>query len=110
MANQRPRHQSLGVQSYADRRSQRDRNRSAGRIYGWRWQKLRAAYLVQYPLCSCGCGYPATVVDHKKPHNGDPALMYDWDNLQSMTKQCHDRKTATYDGGFGNPISNGGSR
>ena len=45
----------------------------------------------------------ATVVDHRTPHNGDEALLYDWDNLQSMTKACHDRKTAARDGGFGNP-------
>ncbi|HEY1442346.1 MAG TPA: hypothetical protein VGF65_16340 [Mycobacterium sp.] len=30
--------------------------------------------------------------------------MYSWDNLQAMTKQCHDRKTAAHDGGFGNPL------
>lgn len=30
--------------------------------------------------------------------------MYDWDNLQAMTKPCHDRKTARYDGGFGHPV------
>ena len=51
-----------------------------------------------------GCGRPATVVDHRTPHNGDEALLYDWDNLQAMTKACHDRKTAARDGGFGNPV------
>jgi 5-methylcytosine-specific restriction enzyme A len=60
-------------------------------------------YLRANPLCECGCQQPATVVDHKKPHNGDRALMYAWDNLQSMTKACHDRKTASQDGGFGHP-------
>jgi 5-methylcytosine-specific restriction protein A len=55
-------------------------------------------------LCECGCGYPATVVDHRQPHNGNDRLMYAWDNLQAMTKQCHDRKTAAHDGGFGNPL------
>lgn len=47
---------------------------------------------------------PATVVDHRRPHGGDYALIYDWDNLQAMTKPCHDRKTAGQDGGFGNPL------
>ena len=50
------------------------------------------AYLARNPLCQCdendgaGCGRAATVVDHRTPHNGDPALLYAWDNLQSMTK------------------------
>jgi 5-methylcytosine-specific restriction protein A len=29
------------------------------------------------------------------------ALFWDWDNLQGMCRQCHSRKTATHDGGFG---------
>jgi 5-methylcytosine-specific restriction enzyme A len=83
---------------------------SPSRTYGHRWRKLRTLKLQKDPLCQCdanlgrGCGYPATVVDHRRPHNGDPGLMYAWDNLQSMTKACHDRKTAARDGGFGNPI------
>ena len=72
------------------------------RKYGRRWRKLRAAYLAAHPLCECGCDQVAAVVDHKRPHNGDDALMYAWDNLQAMTKACHDRKTAGRDGGFGN--------
>ena len=62
------------------------------------------AYLAQNPLCECGCMRPATVVDHKRPHNGNRALMFDWDNLQAMTKPCHDRTTAALEGGFGNPV------
>jgi 5-methylcytosine-specific restriction protein A len=83
---------------------------SPSRIYGRRWQRLRIAYLAQHPLCECeendgaGCGRPATVVDHRTPHNGDAVLLYSWDNLQAMTKACHDRKTAARDGGFGNPV------
>jgi 5-methylcytosine-specific restriction protein A len=40
-------------------------------------------------------------VDHKQPHHGDDVLMYAWSNLQSLTAECHNRKTATQDGGFG---------
>lgn len=64
-------------------------------------------YLRSHPLCECDdtqCNGIATVVDHRIPHNGDRSLMYRWDNLQAMTKPCHDRKTAREDGGFGNPI------
>lgn len=73
-------------------------------IYGRRWRALRAAYLASHPLCECGCGRGAEVVDHIEPHNGDERLLFAWSNLQAMTKQCHDRKTAARDGGFGNPF------
>jgi 5-methylcytosine-specific restriction protein A len=86
----------------ADRRRAYDAARgSRSRIYGHRWRKLRLAYLAASDL---RCGRAATVVDHRRPHNGDAALLYDWDNLQAMTKPCHDAKTARIDGGFGNPI------
>ncbi|MDD4570646.1 MAG: HNH endonuclease signature motif containing protein [Tepidanaerobacteraceae bacterium] len=41
---------------------------------------------------------PATVVDHIKPHKGDVKLFFDINNLQSLCKTCHDRKTAKEDG------------
>jgi 5-methylcytosine-specific restriction protein A len=104
MPTRRPVHRPIGVQTAAERRATYDARRpSPSRVYGWRWQKLRAAYLAAHPLCECGCGYAARVVDHRTPHNGDPALIYNWHNLQAMTKPCHDRKTAARDGGFGNP-------
>ena len=99
-----PVHRPIGVTTSAARRAAYDAARvSPSRIYGRQWQKLRLAYLVAHPLCECGCSYPATVVDHRRPHNGDRELLYDWDNLQALTKACHDRKTAARDGGFGNP-------
>jgi 5-methylcytosine-specific restriction enzyme A len=105
MAERRPVHVPIGAQSPAERKAAYIANRpSPSRVYGRRWEKLRRAYLASHPECECGCGYPAAVVDHRTPHNGDPVLMYDWDNLQAMTKACHDRKTAARDGGFGNPV------
>jgi 5-methylcytosine-specific restriction enzyme A len=110
LPNRRPTHRAPGVLSPAERRKMYDAARpSPSRIYGRRWQRLRLAYLARNPLCQCeendgaGCGRPAIVVDHRIPHNGDPVLLYDWNNLQAMTKACHDRKTAARDGGFGNP-------
>jgi 5-methylcytosine-specific restriction protein A len=44
----------------------------------------------------------ATVVDHIKPHQGDPELFWDSENLQALCAPCHSRKTASEDGGFGN--------
>ena len=97
----------MGVQTAADRRRAAARASGSARGYDWRWKKLRDAFLAQNPLCVCGCGRPASVVDHKRAHGGDPALLYDWNNLQAMTKPCHDRKTAARDGGFGNPVKLG---
>jgi 5-methylcytosine-specific restriction protein A len=86
---------------YQDRDARRAAYGSTTRLYNLRlWRRIRIAYLAQHPLCECGCGYAATVVDHKIPHQGDRELMFDWDNLQAMTKPCHDRKTATQDSGF----------
>jgi 5-methylcytosine-specific restriction enzyme A len=111
MPLRRPLHRPVGFLSPAERRAAYDLTRVRSPIYDTaHWQRLRKAYLAQNPLCQCeanggrGCGYAATVVDHKRPHNGDKALAYSWDNLQAMTKSCHDRKTAARDGGFGNPV------
>lgn len=63
-----------------------------------RWQRLRRDQLRRHPLCQCPiCGEgkhkitPATVVDHKTPHRGDKRLFFDPANLQSMSKEHHDR-------------------
>lgn len=83
------------------------RESSTQRGYGYRWQQVSKGFLNAHPLCQCEyCKEgalqlkPATVVDHKIPHRGDMALFWDRDNWQSMAKECHDRKTATEDGGF----------
>jgi 5-methylcytosine-specific restriction enzyme A len=57
-------------------------------------------------MCQCPhCneqGLPASVVDHKKKHNGDPRLFFDPRNLRSMAKPCHDRfKQSEEKGGAG---------
>ena len=55
------------------------------------WRKLRLIKLDNDPLCE-KCGKPAEEVDHKIPvANG--GSMYDYDNLQSMCKTCHSKKT-----------------
>lgn len=103
MATSPPVHRPAGWQSDADRRAARDRAR-VNPYSNARWRKLRAAYLATHPICECGCGHVATVVNHRRPHLGDATLLYAWDNLEAMTKPCHDRRTATHDGGFGNPV------
>lgn len=83
------------------------RDKSLHALYGSRWRRARAAFLRRFPLCQgdqCRANgelTPATVVDHKVAHRGDLSLFWDQSNWQSLCKSCHDRKTATVDGGFG---------
>lgn len=81
---------------------------ACARGYDRRWQKLRLSHLAEHPLCvpclSAGRTTEATEVDHRIPHKGDHSLLFDADNLTSMCKACHGRKTATEDGGFGHPV------
>lgn len=88
------------------RRAQSDvRDTAHRRGYSVRWRAARARYLALHPLCvKCAAERyvkPATVVDHIKPHKGDPALFWDVSNWQSLCKTHHDQKTAREDGGFG---------
>lgn len=59
-----------------------------------RWQTLRAHQLSVQPLCarcqSEGRIIAATVVHHKRKHNGDPLLFFDINNLASSCAPCHD--------------------
>ena len=63
------------------------------------WQRLRYYQLLKHPLCKycadLGIINKANIVDHIKPHEGNEALMFDADNLQSLCKQCHDKVKAT---------------
>lgn len=73
------------------------------RGYTHRWAVYRAEYLRAHPICvRCDQITPASVVDHIIPHRGRHDLMWAEDNLQALCKRCHDRKTVTEDGGFGN--------
>lgn len=73
------------------------------------WERVRAEWLRCFPNCvECQARNvltKATDVDHIHPHNGDPVLFFDRDNLQSLCHACHSRKTAAEDGGFGNAPS-----
>lgn len=70
------------------------------------WRRRRARYLSTHP--TCGCGAPATVVDHVIPRAELVARgVHDPDAdqwLQPLCKPCHDRKTAAVDGGFGRDV------
>ncbi|WP_396957026.1 HNH endonuclease [Nitrosomonas sp.] len=79
---------------YARLKMNQDRQSSAARGYGYRWQKAREGYLRKHPLCADherrGRIVAATVVDHIIPHRGDSKLFWDSNNWQSLCKHCHD--------------------
>jgi 5-methylcytosine-specific restriction protein A len=65
----------------------------------------RVRFLAEHPWCvRCdaeGGRSLATVVDHRRPHKGDPELFWDERNWDPLCKRHHDQKTVTEDGGFG---------
>ena len=89
-----------------------DRPSAARRGYGYKWRKLRDWFIRAHPYCEeClrqGRMTLATDVDHITPHKGDATLLLDVNNLQSLCHECHSRKTAGEDGGFGNRSTPGG--
>lgn len=91
-------------------REQRGSARERG--YDTRWERYRSAYLREHPLCvECAAGVPlprgvrpravtaATVVDHIRPHKGDPELFWDPANHRAVCKPHHDARVD--EGDFG---------
>lgn len=66
------------------------------------WRAVRAQRLALDPYCCCGCGRRANTVDHIKSRRLFPELALELSNTRSYYANCHNRKTATFDGGFGN--------
>jgi len=65
------------------------------------WRNLRTIVLARDPICKLCNRAASTVADHIRPHKGVWYLFCDLLNLQGVCKVCHDKKTATEDGGFG---------
>jgi 5-methylcytosine-specific restriction enzyme A len=86
--------QPLSVRTVAAARATRTE-----RGYSNRWARAAKVFLIEHPLCACeacqarAVPLPATVVDHRIPHRGDPILFWDPSNWQALAKRCHDRKT-----------------
>jgi len=77
----------------------RERRGSAReRGYDWQWEKFRARYLREHPLCvDClakHCMTPATEVHHEKKLKDFPELKYDKRYLHALCHQCHSKRTA----------------
>ena len=76
---------------------------ASSRGYGAAWQRESKRFLSmpEHRLCEeClkdGRYVKATVVDHIKPHRGDPALFWDRSNWRGLCKSCHDKKTGRED-------------
>lgn len=70
-----------------------DKQTSAQRGYGYRWQKARERYLREHPLCVyCereGKVTAASIVDHRIPHRGDMTLFWEEGNWQSLCTRHH---------------------
>ena len=87
------------------RQAERRRGTAASRGYGVRWAKNRSEFLRWFPVC-VDCGGEAEVPDHDpipraelvRQGVADPD---DWRYLRPRCKRCHNRRTATEDGGFG---------
>jgi 5-methylcytosine-specific restriction protein A len=74
------------------------RGTAASRGYDHIWRKLRAQFVLMYPLClHCderGRVTPAKDVDHIIPFKGlDDPLRLDWSNLRGLCRACHNRVT-----------------
>jgi 5-methylcytosine-specific restriction protein A len=96
-----------------------NRPSAASRGYDYKWVKLRNWFIKRNPLCvdclkiGITTAWTTAVikgklkrvsneVDHIIPHKGNLRLKTDPNNLQTLCKSHHSRKTATEDGGFGN--------
>ena len=57
------------------------------------WKKCRARYLRRHPICECDdpdCNNHADTVHHKIAVK-DGGALFDDDNLQALTRDCHER-------------------
>lgn len=97
--------------SKSKERGDRARPSSTARGYDADWRVTRAEHLRRFPYCQAGpcqrlplARRPvATDVDHLDGLGPDGPRGHDHDNLESLCHRHHSAKTASKDGGFGNP-------
>lgn len=69
-----------------------ERLSSSKRGYDSAWQRLRAAFLREHPMCAQPrCKRPATHVHHVKAVEDAPELRLDPSNLKGLCRECHER-------------------
>lgn len=78
------------IKAARERNARHDARREnpSRRGYGSWWRKARLEHLAAHPYCAM-CGKPATTVDHIIPHRGDPSLLEDRRNWQSLCTFHH---------------------
>ena len=95
----------------ADARKESDKRRTRSNTYDSRWRAASKAYLLTRPFCEsdrCRALPPArrpwaTEVDHVDGLGPGGPRGYDETNWRALCRSCHSSKTASSDGGFGNP-------
>lgn len=95
-----PNQPSTQQEAEAERLKRRDQEQPWRKwYYQKRWKVLRAEVLLRDNYTCrktgvlCSGAYPAgnsAVVDHIRPHRGDPALFWDINNLETVSKAYHD--------------------
>lgn len=89
-------HQNLDKIKAKEYDKQRDQTEERRWIHSVRWRNLSDLHKRMFPLCAeClkkGRDEPVYLTDHIVPHQGDPTLFWDWDNLQSLCNACHEEK------------------
>ena len=111
-----PRHRPAGMLSReeAERRRKRllDQRRpnAHDRGYDADWQRARAAYLAEHPMCCHpGCTEPASDVDHIESIRDRPDLRLEPSNFRSLCRSHHSARTAR-DQGFARGAGSAGPR
>lgn len=100
------------AQCRRSRRPADQRPTAAQRGYDRKWRRNSAAFLKANPICvdwpAPRCRQQATVPDHDPHTRAELIAMGEphpdaWRWLKPRCGPCHSRKTASQDGGFGNP-------
>ncbi|GJE46190.1 HNH endonuclease [Methylobacterium soli] len=88
------------------REAERNRPTARERGYTSKWERESKAFLAlpMNQICACGCGRPATVVDHRQAHKGNQRLFWARWNWQPMAKGCNSRKAVREEGAFGRAV------
>ncbi|EYD71591.1 HNH endonuclease [Rubellimicrobium mesophilum DSM 19309] len=76
----------------AERKARAEQRRPNANARGYTsvWRKASARFLEEHPFCRHdGCRARATLVDHVRPHRGDPQLFWDKTNWQPLCTTHH---------------------
>ena len=95
-------HQKFGAQQEARkavakeaRKPFADAHRENDALYrGYRWLKLRKAWITKHPACEYCGDIVALQVHHRIPPKGNEDLFFDEMNLETVCASCHRRITA----------------